>query len=112
MADAGPHERIRNDRAQRPAAANQGSRLDDPLLSFASERSKTHLAGVAIESHKRTGRTRGGKFLTILVETPHEQSNHIAVPTLHAFDYLAAPQSYPPPAVVALFGDEPFLKRL
>lgn len=36
----------------------------------------------------------------------------LPVPTLHAFDYLAAPGDHPPPAVVALFGDEPFLKRI
>jgi DNA polymerase-3 subunit delta len=32
--------------------------------------------------------------------------------TLHAFDFLAGPASHKPPAVVAVFGDEPFLKRL
>jgi DNA polymerase III subunit delta len=32
--------------------------------------------------------------------------------TLHALDYLAAVQEHPPAAVCAVFGDEPFLKRL
>jgi DNA polymerase III subunit delta len=32
--------------------------------------------------------------------------------TLHAFDYLAAPAKHKPAGVVAVFGDEPFLKRL
>ena len=30
---------------------------------------------------------------------------------LHAFDYLASPQKYPPRPVCVVFGDEPFLKR-
>ena len=32
--------------------------------------------------------------------------------TIHVFDYLKAPQKYPPAAVCVVFGDEPFLKRL
>jgi DNA polymerase-3 subunit delta len=32
--------------------------------------------------------------------------------TLHAFDFLAAPADHKPPGVCAMFGDEPFLKRL
>jgi DNA polymerase-3 subunit delta len=32
--------------------------------------------------------------------------------TVHAFDYLAAPQDHPPASVCVLFGDEPFLKQL
>ncbi len=34
------------------------------------------------------------------------------MPTLHAFDYLAAAAGQKPAAVIAAFGDEPFLKRL
>lgn len=32
--------------------------------------------------------------------------------TVHAFDYLAAPQNHPPAAICVVFGNEPFLKRL
>lgn len=34
------------------------------------------------------------------------------MPTVHAFDYLAAPEKTPPAAVNVLFGDEPFLRSL
>ena len=33
-------------------------------------------------------------------------------PALHAIDYLASPQKYPPRPVCVVFGDEPFFKRL
>ena len=32
--------------------------------------------------------------------------------TLHVFDYLASPQQHKPTGICAVFGDEPFLKRL
>ena len=32
--------------------------------------------------------------------------------TLHAFDYLSAPEKHAPSGVCVVFGDEPFLKRL
>lgn len=32
--------------------------------------------------------------------------------TVHAFDYLAAPEKYPPAAVIVLMGDESFLRSL
>ena len=32
--------------------------------------------------------------------------------TIHAFDFLTAPANHQPAGVVAVFGDEPFLKRL
>lgn len=33
------------------------------------------------------------------------------MPTLHAFDFLAAPDQHPAASVCAVFGDEPFLKQ-
>ncbi len=35
----------------------------------------------------------------------------MAAKTLHAVDYLAAPQKHPAQAVCVVFGDEPFLRR-
>ena len=48
-ADAGPHEQVGRDAAQRPAAAHEHARRQQPPLALFAQRRESHLAAIAIE---------------------------------------------------------------